>query len=222
MSVYWEGKTFCGHSCSARRKPQIKMLSGNLPMVMICSVMLGGMCWSWRLLGCALSQRDPVSGNIKHTQMGDALKLSVFPWLKEVILHIVSPATQTPQGFWWQGGFPAFHLCLFCTSVCSSLSQLLSSPFPWDAPALKGHPSEHPCLSPSPAMSKALQLLPGCLGAFPGSAEQEKLFSLWQEPKQTQAFPNAEGKRRENSLVVPLLLHCVLWNCEHWSQLQGY
>lgn len=36
INVYWEGKKpFCGHSCSERRKPQIKMLSGNLPMVMI-------------------------------------------------------------------------------------------------------------------------------------------------------------------------------------------
>lgn len=30
-----EKKPFCGHSCSERRKPQIKRLSGNLPMVMI-------------------------------------------------------------------------------------------------------------------------------------------------------------------------------------------
>lgn len=155
--------------------------------------MLGGMCW--RLLADAES-KGSVAANGRHTQVGDPLKFSVFPWLKEVILHIVSAATQTPRGISWQGDFPAFCLCapLYPSSSADPSHGMLLLQ------------RAIPACPPHPAVPKALQFQPGCPGAFPGSAEQEKLFSLWQEPKQTQG----EGKTVQSLLCGSTVCHGIV------------
>lgn len=162
--------------------------------------------WSaqWCLVGCAdaegsldmhWAKGSTVSLNTKHTKMGDSLKWWVFPWLKEVILHVISCNTNPTRYLLAE----CFSCLLFVSVLLLCVPPSIPAPvqsLPMGCSCSTGPPPHTiPACPPCPAMPKALQLLPACLGAFPGSAEQEELFSPGRNKNKLRHFQmQREGK----------------------------